>query len=135
MSLHSQAHFSVPEETQRVARAAFPKGTLCLRIGDRLGLIYRDARFADLFPSRGQPAASPARLAMVSVLQYVEGLSYRQASDAVRARIDWKYALGLELTDPGFDHTVLSNSAAAWSTARLNCSSWTLSWSAAGHSG
>src|SRR5512142_3055480 len=59
-------------------------------------------------PPRGQPAASPARLALVSVLQYVEGLSDRQAADAVRGRIDWKYALGLELTDPGFDHTVLS---------------------------
>jgi transposase len=108
MSLHSQAPFSVPEETERVARAAFPKGTLCLRIGDQLGPLYRDAQFADLFPSRGQPATSPARLALASVLQYVEGLSDRQAADAVRARIDWKYALGLELTDPGFDHTVLS---------------------------
>src|SRR4051794_11770422 len=108
MSLHPQAHFSVPEETQRVARAAFPKGTLCLRIGDQLGLLYRDAQFADLFPTRGQPAAAPARLALASVLQYVEGLSDRQAAEALRARIDWKYALGLELTDPGFDHTVLS---------------------------
>ena len=108
MSLHSQVHFSVPEETQRVARAAFPKGNLCIRIGDQLGLLYSDAQFADLFPTRGQPAASPARLALISVLQYVEDLSDRQAADAVRARIDWKYALGLELTDPGFDHTVLS---------------------------
>ena len=70
--------------------------------------LYRDDQFAELFPTRGQPAASPARLAMASVLQYVEGLSDRQAADAVRGRIDWKYALGLELTDPGFDHTVLS---------------------------
>src|SRR5262245_1351925 len=108
MSLHSQALFSVPEETQRVARAAFPKGARCLRIGDQLGPLYRDAQFADLFPARGQPAASPARLALASVLQYVEGLSDRQAADAVRGRIDWKYALGLDLTDPGFDHTVLS---------------------------
>jgi transposase len=108
MSLHSQALFSVPEETQRVARAAFPKGNLYLRIGDQLGPLYCDAQFADLFPARGQPAASPARLALVSLLQYVEGLSDRQATDAVRARIDWKYALRLELTDPGFDHTVLS---------------------------
>jgi transposase len=77
-------------------------------MGDQLGQLYCDAQFADLFPSRGQTAASPARLALVSVLQYVEGLSDRQATDAVRARIDWKYALGLELTDPGFDHTVLS---------------------------
>src|SRR5207302_2722537 len=86
----------------------FPKGTLCLRIADELGDVYRDAQFADLFPTRGQPATSPAQLALASVLQYVEGLSDRQAADAVRARIDWKYALGLELTDPGFDHTVLS---------------------------
>ena len=70
--------------------------------------IYHDDQFAELFPTRGQPAASPARLALASVLQYVEGLSDRQAADAVRGRIDWKYALGLELTDPGFDHTVLS---------------------------
>jgi transposase len=88
--------------------ASFPKGTLCLRIADELGPLYRDDQFADLFPTRGQPAASPARLALTSVLQYVEGLSDRQAADAVRGRIDWKYALGLELTDPGFDHTVLS---------------------------
>jgi transposase len=108
MSLHPQAHFSVPEATQRVARAAFPQGTLCLRIADEFGPLYRDDQFADLFPTRGQPADSPARLALASVLQYVEGLSDRQAADAVRGRIDWKYALGLELTDPGFDHTVLS---------------------------
>jgi transposase len=108
VSLQPQSAFAIPEETQRVAHAAFPKGTLCLRIADDLGPLYGDAQFAALFPSRGQPAASPARLAMASVLQYVEGLSDRQAADAVRGRIDWKYALGLELTDPGFDHTVLS---------------------------
>jgi transposase len=108
MSLHPQPDSAIPEETQRVARAAFPKGTLCLRIADELGPLYRDDQFADLFPTRGQPADSPARLALASVLQFVEGLSDRQAADAVRGRIDWKYALGLELTDPGFDHTVLS---------------------------
>jgi transposase len=108
VSLHPQPDFAIPEETRRVAHAAFPKGTLGLRIADELGRLYRDDQFADLFPTRGQPAASPARLALVSVLQYVESLSDRQAADAVRGRIDWKYALGLELTDPGFDHTVLS---------------------------
>jgi IS5 family transposase len=41
-------------------------------------------------------------------MQFAEGLSDRQAAEAVRARIDWKYALGLELTDPGFDFSVLS---------------------------
>jgi transposase len=108
MSLHPQDGYQIPEETQRVARAAFPKGTLCLRIADAVGAIYDDRQFAGLFPLRGQPAEAPARLALATVLQCVEGLSDRRAADAVRGRIDWKYALGLELTDPGFDHTVLS---------------------------
>ena len=108
MSLHSQPAYLIPDETRRVAHAAFPKGALCLRLVETLGQLYHDDQFTALFPARGQPAASPARLALALVLQYVEGLSDRQAADAVRGRIDWKYALGLELTDPGFDHTVLS---------------------------
>jgi transposase len=108
MSLRPQPGYEIPDETQRVARAAFPKGTLCLRIADAVGALYDDTQFAGLFPLRGQPAEAPARLALATVLQFVEGLSNRRAADAVRGRIDWKYALGLELTDPGFDHTVLS---------------------------
>src|SRR5512135_227346 len=107
MSLHPQLDYPIPEETRRVAHAAFPAGNLCLRIADELGNLYRDDQFADLFPDRGQPALAPARLALASVLQFVEGLSDRQAADAVRGRIDWKYLLGLELTDPGFDFSVL----------------------------
>jgi len=106
--LRSQDPPTVPEETRRVARAAFPKGTLCLRIADALGPVYQDHQFAALFPSHGQPAAAPGRLALAVVLQFMENLSDREAADAVRGRIDWKYALGLALTDPGFDHTVLS---------------------------
>jgi transposase len=108
MSLHPEDPTAPPEETRRVARAAFPKGTLCLDIADALGPIYQDSQFAGLFPPLGQPAAAPAMLALATVLQYLEGLSDRQAADAVRGRIDWKYALRLPLTDPGFDHTVLS---------------------------
>jgi transposase len=106
--LHPQESPSVHEETHRVACAAFPKGTLCLHIADALGPIHHDGQFVALFPRRGQPAEAPGRLALATVLQYVEGLSDRQAADAVRGRIDWKYALGLSLTDHGFDHTVLS---------------------------
>lgn len=108
MSLRPQAPPAVPEETRRVARAAFPKGTLCLRIADALGPVYQDSQFAALFPRRGQPAEAPGRLALAVALQFVENLTDREAADAVRGRIDWKYALGLALTDPGFDHTVLS---------------------------
>jgi transposase len=108
MSLHPQAPPAVPEETRRIARAAFPKGTLCLRIADALGPVYQDSQFAALFPRRGRPAEAPGRLALAVVLQFVENLSDRAAAEAVRGRIDWKYALGLTLSDPGFDHTVLS---------------------------
>src|SRR5512143_3032293 len=108
MCLHPQTSCPVPAETRRVAQAAFPKGTLCLQIGDHLGTLYHDSQFTALFPARGQPAKAPTRLALVTVLQFVEGFSDRQAADAVRGRIDWKYVLGLELTDPGFNFSVLS---------------------------
>ncbi len=98
----------VPAETVRVARAAFPTGSLAIRIRDELGVLFTDEQFADLFPVRGKPAWSPSRLTLVLVLQFVEGLTDRQAAEAVRARIDFKYALGLELGDPGFDFSVLS---------------------------
>jgi transposase len=108
MSLHPQGPSLIPAETERVARAAFPKGCLALHVADALGPLFQDQQFATLFPPRGQPAAAPARLALVTLLQFAEGLSDRQAAEAVRGRIDWKYALALELTHPGFDHTVLS---------------------------
>jgi transposase len=98
----------VPELTARVARAAFPKGNPYLRLRDELGTVFRDADFAELYPRRGQPAMPPWKLALVTIMQFAEDLSDRQAADAVRGRIDWKYALGLELDDPGFDFSVLS---------------------------
>jgi transposase len=108
MSLHPLALEPVPGPTAQVARAAFPKGNLYLTIRDELGTVYRDEEFAALFPVRGQPGLPPWRLAVVTVLQFAENLSDRQAAEAVRARIDWKYLLGLDLTDPGFDFSVLS---------------------------
>jgi transposase len=107
MSLQPEAIGPIPEETARVAHAAFPAGTTAIRVRDALGTIYQDEAFAALFPTRGRPAEAPWRLAMVSVLQFAEGLPDRKAADAVRGRIDWKYALGLELADPGFDASVL----------------------------
>jgi transposase len=108
MSLQPSPISAVPEETARVAHAAFPKGNRYLEMRDMLGTIYTDELFADLYPQRGQPAEAPWRLALVTVFQFQEGLSDRQAAEAVRGRIDWKYALSLELTDAGFDASVLS---------------------------
>jgi len=107
MSLKPQEVNPIPEETIRVAHTAFPKGNALMRLRDHLGPIYTDEQFTALFPHDGQPALSPGRLALVSVLQFAEGLSDRQAADAVRSRIEWKYALGLTLDDPGFDASVL----------------------------
>jgi len=108
MSLKPAALDDIPVETARVARAAFPNGNIYIRVRDELGPLYRDESFSDLFPTRGRPVESPGRLALVTVFQFAEGLSDRAAADAVRSRIDWKYALGLELTDPGFDSSVLT---------------------------
>jgi transposase len=108
MSLRVFPGSPIPEETIRVAHAAFPKGNVCMQRHDALGSIYSDEQFGALFSQTGQPAEAPARLALVRVLQFAEGLSDRQAADAVRGRIDWKYALALELTAPGFDASVLS---------------------------
>lgn len=99
---------AIPEETIKVAKAAFPMGNMYLSLRDTLGPIYEDGMFQDLYPSLGQPAESPERLALITVMQYVEDLSDRQAAEAVRSRIDWKYMLGLRLEDPGFDFSVLS---------------------------
>ena len=91
-----------------MARAIFPDGNPVMQIYDQLGMLFRDADFTDLFPKEGQPAAAPVRLALIRLLQFWEGLTDRQAADASRTRIDWKYLLCLDLTDPGFDHSVLS---------------------------
>jgi transposase len=107
MSLHPSLAGSVPEQTAKIAHAAFPKGTPCLTLRDGLGTLCRDEDFSALFPPCGQPALSPWLLALVTILQFRENLSDRQAAEAVRARIDWKYLLGLELDDPGFDFSVL----------------------------
>jgi transposase len=98
----------VPAGTREVAQAAFPKGCLAMRIRDALGPLFSDEEFRESFGVRGRPGISPGRLALVSILQFAENLTDRQAAHAVRARIDVKYLLGLELTDPGFDHTVLT---------------------------
>ncbi len=108
MSLHPQIIPAIPEETVRVAHAVLPEGNSYMQMRDHLGTLYQDQDFRDLFPSRGQPAQEPWRLALVTIMQYAEGLTDRQAADAVRTRIDWKYALSLELTHPGFDFSVLS---------------------------
>lgn len=94
--------------TVRTAWAACPKGTPVMLMRDRLDVVFADEDFTHLYPSDGRPGFSPGQLALVSVLQFAENLSDRAAADAVRTRIDWKYGLGLDLDDPGFDYSLLS---------------------------
>lgn len=107
MSLKPDIIGPVPQETARVAKAACPKGSTFIQMREELGVLFQDEMFADLFPKDGQPALAPWKLALVTLMQFTEGLSDRQAADAVRTRIDWKYALNLELEDEGFDFSVL----------------------------
>lgn len=109
MTLHPKNQWEIPEQTAQIACASFPKGNMYMKMYDELGVLYADREFTILFPARcGQSAMSPGKLALITVMQFAEGLTDRQAADAVRSRIDWKYALGLELTDSGFDCSVLS---------------------------
>jgi transposase len=108
MSRHPQKLPEIPEETARIAKILFPKGNKYMWLRDELDTIYKDEQFTSLYPKSGQPAEQPWRLAMMSIIQYIENYTDRQAAEALKARIDLKYALSLELTDPGFDFSVLS---------------------------
>jgi transposase len=108
MSMQPQSWPEVPADTARVAKSAFRKGSLAIRARDQLGSWCDDEAFAAGYGARGRPGISPAQLAMVTVLQFTENLTDRQAADAVRGRLDWKYCLGLALEDEGFDFSVLS---------------------------
>src|SRR5215468_1579526 len=109
MTWRSASIFPVSETTAAMVKAAFLKGNLYVELHTEFGAIYDDDQFADLYSqNRGRwVEIAPWRLALVTVMQYMEGLSDRQAADAVRRCMDWKYALSLELSDPGFNFTLL----------------------------
>jgi transposase len=108
MSLRPEPLPSIPDTTAAAVRAAFPKGNLYVDLRAEFGTLYEDQLFADLYPSEGRPVEVPPwRLALVMVMQSIEGLTDRQAADAVRRCMAWKYALSLDLHDPGFDFTLL----------------------------
>ncbi len=142
MSLKSHGLEPIPEETRRLVERLCPKGTTVTQLRDALGPIYSDEHFAHLFPKRGRAAEAPWRLALVTVLQAIEGLTDRQAAEAVRTRIDWLYALALPLDDPGFDYTILTDfrqrllaaqaqecaRSAAWKVSGRACARRSMPW-------
>jgi hypothetical protein len=92
MSLPRDPLQPVPAETARVAHATFPTGNVYMRIRDELGTLFDDERFTTVNAREGQPALHPRQLALVSVMQFAKNLTDRQAADAVRRRLDGKYA-------------------------------------------
>ncbi|HEV8648366.1 MAG TPA: IS1182 family transposase [Actinomycetes bacterium] len=110
MSMQPQPWPQPAEEIAAAVRAMYAgrEVPLPVRVRDQLGELFADAEFAGAFGVRGKPGWPPGRLALVTVLQMAEDLTDRQAAEAVRDKISWKYALGLGLDDPGFDPSVLS---------------------------
>ena len=108
MSKYESHDFTIPTETAEVAQAVFPKGNVYMTLRDELGPLFKDSDFMMLFTQRGQAGVSPGLLAMVTVMQFMEGMTDRQTAEAVRSRIDWKYALGLPLRYTGFHFSILS---------------------------
>jgi transposase len=109
VSLQPQEWSLVPELTARVARAMAGRGRLplAMRVRDELGELFADADFAEAFAPQGKPGWSPGRLAMVTALQFAEDLTDRAAADRLRYDVSWRYCLGMELEEPGFDASVL----------------------------
>jgi transposase len=107
MSMRPRRKHGVPEATAQLAQTVFPKGNIYMAMHDELESLYEDEQFADLFGVRGNPAEAPWRLALLTVIQFVEDLTDVQAAEAVRSRIDVKYASELALEDPGVDASVL----------------------------
>src|SRR6266566_2061326 len=109
MSMKPRGLEPIPQETRRLVERLCPKGTMVTQLRDALVQIYNDEAFTHLFPTRGRAAEAPWRLAVVTVLQAIEGLTDRQAAEFVRTRVDWLYALALPLDDPGFDYSILAD--------------------------
>jgi transposase len=107
MSLHEPLDYLIPEQTAAVAHAAFPKSNTIMRMRDFFGSLFFNQDFAHLYHAEGASAYSPARLALILIFQFAEGLSDAQTATAVAARIDWKYALALPLTAPAIDASLL----------------------------
>lgn len=98
----------LPENTARAARSVFNVENLYLAIGDQLDALFDDLNLDDLDAFGEKRANALLTLGMVTIFQFAEWLPDRQAADAVRTRLDWKYALHLPLDHPGIDPSALS---------------------------
>lgn len=128
LSLRPRSGEQVPPPTAQVARASNPNGTTTTWVRDRLDGLWCDEDFADWYPRAGRPGLPPAQLATVCVLQLLLGLSDRQAAEAARCRIDFKYAMAMELNDPGFHHGVPADFRDRLAEGNRALSRWLAGW-------
>lgn len=108
-SIYSDLINPVPEETVQVVSAANPKGNPYIAFRDELDRSFKDDEIVDIVQDFGKASPTSLQLALVTILQFRENLSDYRAAEAVRSRSAWKYVLGLELTDPGFEFSMLDD--------------------------
>jgi transposase len=108
MSLKPKEPWPMPRETGEIGAKILAPDSVYKMVGDELFQLFTETDFADLYPEEGKPGYSPVILSFVSVFQYLEKYPDRQAAEALRMRMDWKYALHLALDYGGFDFSVLS---------------------------
>ncbi len=109
MCLHPLDRSEIPQDTYELGQKLLTEDNMYRLIGDRLSHLIRDEDFAGLYSSTGGPAIAPVILSLVLIFQMLEKLPDRLAAEAVRVRIDWKYALHLALEYGGFHFTNLSH--------------------------
>ena len=97
----------LPADIARAAKAVFNQRNVYLTIGDQMESIVAGIDRVNLAALSGKPENSFVLFTLATLFQYAEGLTDRQAGEATRLRIDWKYALHLPLNHPGLDPTEL----------------------------
>jgi transposase len=108
MTLHPRDPHAIPDDIAAVGAAILAPTNPYRLLGEQLADLFVDIDFAPLYTNHGRAAVSPALLALVTIFQFLEHAPDRQAADAVRVRLDWKYALHLPVADLGFDFSCLS---------------------------
>lgn len=98
---------SIPKETIRSAKAVFGPGNFYIQVGERLGFILEDVQLDYFAKVMKIPQTGGTVLPLVTFFEFVEGLTDDQTIDAVRSRIDWKYALHLPVYPPVFHQNIL----------------------------
>lgn len=96
-------------DAEALCRQLVDEGSVHAFLADHRTEVFPDDMFEDLFPSgRGRPSIPAGVMASAMILKELEGLSDREAAEALRCDIRWKVACGLALDDEGVHYTVFT---------------------------